>query len=77
MRTPSARYSVEDLRTESRSVGFTLENEGYNMKKNYPHPSGESSVKLVSTDWLLEHLEDENLMILDVQPNIYNYVNRS
>lgn len=45
------------------------------MKKDYPYPSGGGSVKWVSTDWLFEHLEDQNVTILDVQPNVYNYVN--
>lgn len=42
--------------------------------KAYPHPSGEGKVKWVSTDWLEEHLEDKNLMILDTQPNIHDYI---
>jgi thiosulfate/3-mercaptopyruvate sulfurtransferase len=31
-------------------------------------------VKLVSTEWLGEHLEDSDLMILDTQPNIHDYI---
>lgn len=42
------------------------------MPRNYPF--GDGPVKLVSTDWLRNHIEDENLMILDVQPNIHDYV---
>lgn len=41
-------------------------------EKKYPHGFGE--VKWVSTDWLEEHLEDERLMILDVQPDIHDYI---
>jgi thiosulfate/3-mercaptopyruvate sulfurtransferase len=44
------------------------------MEKIYPHPSGEGEVKWVSTDWLRVHFEDENLMILDVQPNVHEYI---
>jgi thiosulfate/3-mercaptopyruvate sulfurtransferase len=40
--------------------------------KTYPY--GEGRVKWVSTDWLETHLLDENLMILDVQPNIHDYI---
>jgi len=42
------------------------------MQKKYPY--GEGIVKWVSTDWLEEHLEDKGLMILDVQPNIHDYI---
>jgi thiosulfate/3-mercaptopyruvate sulfurtransferase len=42
------------------------------MKKEYPY--GEGVVKWVSTDWLEEHLEDRGLMILDVQPNVHDYI---
>jgi thiosulfate/3-mercaptopyruvate sulfurtransferase len=42
--------------------------------KTYPYPIGRSVVKWVSTDWLADHLNDENLMILDVQPNVHDYI---
>ena len=41
------------------------------MKK---YPYGEGTVKWVSTDWLEDHLLDDGLMILDVQPNIHDYI---
>jgi len=44
------------------------------MKKTYPYPSGEGKVRWVSTDWLEEHLEDKYLTILDVQPNVHDYI---
>ena len=44
------------------------------MEKTYPYPPGEGKVKWVSTDWLQEHLKDKNLMILDVQPNVHDYI---
>ena len=47
---------------------------GYIVKKTYPYPPGEGKVKWVSTDWLEEHLEDKYLMILDVQPNVHDYI---
>ena len=31
-------------------------------------------VQLVSTEWLDQHLLDENLMILDVQPDVHDYI---
>jgi len=40
--------------------------------KKYPY--GEGKVRWVSTQWLGEHLEDEQLMILDVQPNVHDYI---
>ncbi len=40
--------------------------------KTYPY--GEGSVKWVSTQWLEAHLLDDDLMILDVQPNIHDYI---
>jgi len=42
------------------------------MAKDYPY--GEGKVKWVNTDWLAEHLDDENLMLLDVQPNVHDYI---
>jgi thiosulfate/3-mercaptopyruvate sulfurtransferase len=42
--------------------------------KSYPFPSGESLVKWVSTDWLAEHINDPDLTILDVQPNVHDYI---
>jgi len=41
--------------------------------KTYPYPSGESKVKWISTEWLADHLDDD-LMILDVQPNVHDYI---
>ena len=45
----------------------------YFTEKTYPYPPGEGVVKWVSTEWLDEHLEDKNLMMLDVQPNVHDY----
>ena len=42
------------------------------MQKRYP--CGRGIVKWVSTEWLEQHLSDKNLMHLDVQPNIHDYV---
>jgi thiosulfate/3-mercaptopyruvate sulfurtransferase len=36
-------------------------------------PKGEGTVKWVSTQWLAEHLRDEDLQILDVQPDVHDY----
>lgn len=44
------------------------------MVDKYPYPSGEGEVKWVSTDWLEEHLEDDDLMVLDTQPDIHDYI---
>jgi thiosulfate/3-mercaptopyruvate sulfurtransferase len=37
------------------------------------YPCGGGPVRLVSTDWLLDHL-DKEIMILDVQPNVHDYI---
>ena len=42
--------------------------------KTDPYPSGDSPVKWVSTDWLAKHINDEDLMLLDVQPNVHDYI---
>lgn len=34
---------------------------------------GFGNLKWVSTEWLAEHLDDDNLMILDTQPNVHDY----
>ncbi len=44
------------------------------MKEDVPFPPGEGKVKWINTDWLEENLEDEDLMILDVQPNVHDYI---
>ncbi|MFW6196115.1 MAG: sulfurtransferase, partial [Thermoplasmatota archaeon] len=44
------------------------------MVDKYPYPSGEGEVKWISTDWLEEHLEDDDLMVLDTQPDIHDYI---
>lgn len=38
------------------------------------YPLGAGAVKLVSTDWLHAHLGDKGLTLLDVQPNIHDYI---
>ena len=42
--------------------------------KTYPYPPGKSIVKWISTDWLADHIDEEDLMILDVQPNVHDYI---
>jgi thiosulfate/3-mercaptopyruvate sulfurtransferase len=42
------------------------------MGKQYPFPSGKGKVKWISTEWVEDHLDE--LMILDVQPNIHDYI---
>jgi thiosulfate/3-mercaptopyruvate sulfurtransferase len=46
----------------------------FNIMKTYPYPLGKSILKWISTDWLEDHIDDENLMILDVQPNVHDYI---
>ena len=42
------------------------------MAKQYPF--GKGIVKWVSPDWLGNHMNDDDLMILDTQPNIHDYI---
>ena len=42
------------------------------MKKDYPH--GKGKVKWISTDWLAENLKKEEMLILDVQPNVHDFI---
>jgi len=37
-------------------------------------PVGTGPVKWVSTEWLGEHLTDSDLVIIDVQPNVHDYI---
>ncbi len=39
-----------------------------------PYPKGKGKVKWVSTDWLEKNLEDKNLMVMDIQPDIHDYI---
>jgi thiosulfate/3-mercaptopyruvate sulfurtransferase len=43
------------------------------LSEIYPYPSGEGKVRWVSTDWLDKHLDDD-MLIMDVQPNIHDYL---
>ncbi len=42
------------------------------MTNDYPH--GDGIAKWVDTQWLMEHAVDEDLMILDAQPNVHDYI---
>jgi thiosulfate/3-mercaptopyruvate sulfurtransferase len=42
------------------------------MARQYPFGTGK--VKLVSTEWLGDHLNDDGLMLLDCQPNVHDYI---
>jgi len=42
------------------------------MVKHYPYGTG--TVKWVSTDWLSENLNKQEMVILDVQPNVHDYI---
>lgn len=42
------------------------------MEKEYPY--GKGIVKWVSTDWLYENLRKQEMIILDVQPNVHDYI---
>jgi thiosulfate/3-mercaptopyruvate sulfurtransferase len=44
------------------------------IMKTYPYPAGNGMVRWISSDWLAHHLNDEDLMILDVQPNVHDYI---
>ncbi len=44
------------------------------MFDNKPYPEGSGVIKWVSPQWLQDHLNDENLLILDCQPDIHDYI---
>jgi thiosulfate/3-mercaptopyruvate sulfurtransferase len=44
------------------------------MARTYPYPPGESKVKWISTEWLADNIDDDHLMVLDVQPNVHDYI---
>jgi thiosulfate/3-mercaptopyruvate sulfurtransferase len=48
-------------------------NEAYTMMQDRPYPTGNEKVKWVSAAWLEDHLGD-NMLIVDTQPNIHDYV---
>ena len=43
------------------------------MERTSPFPQVESRIKLVSTRWLEDHLDDPEMTIIDVQPNVHDY----
>ncbi|MFW6324940.1 MAG: sulfurtransferase [Desulfovibrionales bacterium] len=45
-----------------------------NHRRRGQVPFGFGRIKWVTTKWLEEHLEDENLSILDVQPDVRDYI---
>lgn len=42
--------------------------------KEERYPLGQKEIKWTSTKWLSEHIDDDDFMILDVQPDIHDYV---
>jgi thiosulfate/3-mercaptopyruvate sulfurtransferase len=42
------------------------------MGKHYPYGTG--TVRWISTDWLYENIEKREMKILDVQPNVHDYI---
>jgi thiosulfate/3-mercaptopyruvate sulfurtransferase len=42
--------------------------------KTYPYPPGDGTVHWVSTEWLARNIDDNSIMILDVQPNVHDYI---
>jgi len=44
------------------------------MARTYPYGTG--TVRWVSTDWLADHLGNRELMILDTQPDVHDYIRR-
>lgn len=44
------------------------------MTKQYPYGQGDGTVRWVPTGWLEEHLGDKDLVILDCQPNVHEYI---
>ncbi|MGD2072898.1 MAG: sulfurtransferase [Candidatus Thorarchaeota archaeon] len=44
------------------------------MQKSYPYPSGKGKVKWVSTEWLGDNLMESPMKILDIQPNVHDYI---
>lgn len=43
-------------------------------RENLPYPPGDGKVKRVNADWLADHLHDTDLTIIDVQPNVHDYI---
>ena len=44
------------------------------MMTECPYPKGKCRIKWISTEWLQDHLDDQKMMIVDVQPNIHDYI---
>lgn len=42
--------------------------------KTYPYPPGEGEMRWISPEWLSQHIDDDDLMLLDVQPNVHDYI---
>ena len=42
------------------------------MMKHYPYGTG--TVRWVSTDWLYENQNNQEMVIIDVQPNVHDYI---
>ncbi|TFG01916.1 MAG: sulfurtransferase [Promethearchaeota archaeon] len=39
-----------------------------------PYPDKKNPISWVSTDWLLKHHDDDDVIIIDCQPNIHDYI---
>jgi thiosulfate/3-mercaptopyruvate sulfurtransferase len=61
---------AEKITTSGGEEGLRASSE----RQNPPYPRGDGNVKLITTDWLADHLHDTNLRILDTQPNVHDYI---
>ena len=44
------------------------------MVKTYPYGKGDRTVQWVSAEWLESHLHDKDLVVVDCQPNVHEYI---
>lgn len=65
-------YSQTGFVVSFFSIGVILGAHGLAAQKSYP--LGRGPVKWVSTEWLQSHLKDPGLIIVDVQPDVHDYI---
>ncbi|MDN7023882.1 sulfurtransferase [Methanoculleus sp. FWC-SCC1] len=62
------------MRKEFTTPGGEERLQSATARQSPPYPPGDGKVKLVTTDWLEDHLQERGMTVLDVQPNVHDYI---
>ncbi len=70
----NTHYEVMGVEEKMFTPGGIERLQATSDRENVPYPRGDGKVKLVNSGWLADHLDDSNLTIIDVQPDVHDYI---